>query len=575
MNGEVIGMADLGETYDLVIVGSGAASICAALVAQDAGLKPVILEKMEKVGGSTGFSGGVLWVPDNPVMTRAGLKDDVTEARAYLNALVQHRGPASTESRREAFLDAAPRAIAFLEKRGMKFRLTDTPDYHDELPGGLGGGRSIMAQDYNLYDLRDWRDLLATYLPVRALPLGLDLVGKLALLKRTWGAKLIALKFGVAMALNKILPRREITSNGPALQGRLLEIALREGVPIFINKAVRGLVEENGRVVGVTIDDGGQSRTVRARRGVLLNAGGFAKSEVMRQSWQPYSGGGEWSAANPGDTGEVMQAAMKLGAATDCMDGAWWVATSKNLNGDWPGGSVMPDGTVIRPAHHLDLSLPFVILVAQNGRRIADESGSYVEIGASIYKRQRQSGDAIPCWAIFDRRHRDRYPWGMGQPGVTPNDWIESGYMKKAETLDELAFQCGIDPSGLKSEIERFNGFASTGEDLDFNRGGRRFDRSHGDPTVKPNPTLGPIETGPFYACAIFPGDGGTSGGLVTDEHGRVLRDDLSVIEGLYAAGNVTASVFGYSYPGAGASISAALAFGYAAARHLGQRNSD
>jgi 3-oxosteroid 1-dehydrogenase len=175
---------------------------------------------------------------------------------------------------------------------------------------------------------------------------------------------------------------------------------------------------------------------------------------------------------------------------------------------------------------------------------------------------------AVPAYAILDSRHRDWYPWGATPGGKTPQQWFDSGYMKKADTIADLAAQCGIDPSGLAATIERFNGFARTGKDEDFHRGDRAYDRVFADPSVKPNPALGAIDKPPFYAVEVFPGDVGTYGGIVTDEFARVLRGDGSVIPGLYATGNATASVTGKTYPGAGASIAASFVFGWVAARH-------
>jgi 3-oxosteroid 1-dehydrogenase len=235
---------------------------------------------------------------------------------------------------------------------------------------------------------------------------------------------------------------------------------------------------------------------------------------------------------------------------------------------------VNAEGVPIPFMHHLDLSLPHLIMVDQQGRRFADESGAYMEIGQRLYARHEQTGKGIPAWVILDSRHRKNYPWGTAQPGKTPPSWLESGYMKKADSLEELARLCGIDWSGLEAEVDKFNGYCRTGVDSEFNRGGRAFDRAHGDPTVTPNPNLGTIEQGPFYAVAMYPGDVGTAGGIVTDEHARVLRADGSVIEGLYATGNSTASVVGRCYPGAGSSIGASFVFGYRAAQHAAKSSS-
>jgi 3-oxosteroid 1-dehydrogenase len=412
-------------------------------------------------------------------------------------------------------------------------------------------------------------DRLAVYDPVVHMPIGSDEFSKLALMRRTWAGKRKAVKLGLAMLRNKVFGRRFV-ANGAALQGRMLQLTLRAGIPIFTQAAVTDLIQEGGRVVAVRVRHGDQVVTVRAHRGVIVNSGGFARNAQMRDKYQRAPITAEWTSASPGDTGEMLDNMIRLGAATDCMDTAWWVVTSKNVNGDWPKGAVMPDGRIFPFVHHLDLSFPFSMLVDQTGQRFCDEAGSYMEIGERMYGRQLQTGRAIPSWVIFDRRNRERYIWGSAAPGVTPQEWLDSGYMKKADTLEALASLCGIDPVGLAATAARFNEFCRTGVDTDFNRGGRAFDRSHGDPTVTPNPNLGPIEQAPFYAVAIYPGDVGTGGGVVTDEYARVLRADGTALPGLYAVGNSAASVFGRTYPGAGASIGASFTSGWIAAQHAG-----
>jgi 3-oxosteroid 1-dehydrogenase len=557
--------------YDVVIVGSGGASMCAALALKQLGKTTVILEKESRVGGSTAFSGGVIWVPANPLMARAGIADSYEKGKTYLESVVTHVGPAVTPKRRDAFLKAAPRMITFLEQAGLKLRLPvdQWPDYYDDAPGGEPQGRSLMAANFDINELGAWAEHLAVYDPVVHMPIGSDEFSKLALMRRTWGGKLKALKLGVAMLRNKLF-RRRFVANGAALQGRMLQLTLRAAIPIFTGTPVIDLIVEERRVVGVRARQGERVVEVRARQAVIVNSGGFARNAQMREKYQRPPITSQWTNANPGDTGEILDNMIRLGAATDCMDAAWWVITSKNINGEWPKGAVMADGRVFPFLHHLDLSFPFSILVDQAGHRFCDEAGSYVEIGERMYDRQAETGRAVPSWVIFDQRHRERYIWGSAPPGVTPPEWIDSGYMKKAQTLEALAAQCGIDPAGLGATVERFNGFCRTGTDTDFRRGGRAFDRSHGDPTVKPNPNLGAIEQAPFYAVAIYAGDVGTCGGVVTDEYGRVLRNDASLIPGLYAVGNSAASVFGRTYPGAGASIAVSFASGWIAAQHAG-----
>ena len=566
--------AILQEEYDLVIVGSGGGSTAAALVAKTLGKSAVILEKQKLFGGSTAYSGGIVWVPNNPLLKEAGVTDSLEKSHTYFDNAVTYKGPAVTLERRDAFLKAGPQMIAFLRRFGLKLRRPyhDYPDYYDDLPGGLAEGRSLLAEPFNVRELGEWKARLSTYAPMEHIPLGPDEFPTLFLMKRNFKGKLKAGKFALLMLRDKLMGRQTVAAGG-ALQGRMLQIALRENLNLFLETPVRDFLVEEGRVVGVIADHGGKEVHVRAKDGVIINVGGYSHNEAFRRAHGREPVREEWTNANPGDTGEMIEAMMRLGAATDCLDTAWWAVTSQNVNGELPEGATLPDGRVFRFIHHLDLSLPYSIMVDQNGRRFCDEAGSYMEIGERMHDRHGQTGKAIPAWVIFDKRHRDWYPWGFQPPGKTPKSWIESGYMKKADTLEELARKCGIDAAGLVAEVGRYNDFCRKGVDPDFNRGGRAFDRAHGDPSVKPNPNLGPIEQGPFYAVATYPGDVGTAGGVITDQYARVKRQDGSVIDGLYAIGNSTASVFGRCYPGAGASVGASFTFGFIAAHHSARSN--
>lgn len=553
---------------DVLIVGSGGGAITAALVARDAGLEPLIIEKQAKVGGSTGYSGGVLWVPNNPLLARGGVKDSHERARRYLDAAVPYQGPGTSPARREAFLKSGPDVVRYLIGKGMKFKWAKGwPDYYDELPGGEPLGRSLVVPLFDINRLGPWAQRLSRR-PGRSLPIGSEEAMDLFLMKRTWRGRTMAMRLAWRMFYQRITGTKLVATGG-ALQGRLLEIALREQIPIWPETPVTELIEEGRRVSGAVAVRDGLPIRVRAKRGVLLNVGGFSHNAEMRRRFQPAPASTSWTSANPGDTGELIQAAMDLGAATDCMDEAWWLMTSLGPDEALPHGAVLRDGSRTPFLHHLDLSLPYSIMVDRTGHRFADEAGAYMEIGQRLYARERETGKALPSYVIMDSRHRQNYIWGGSAPGRTPRQWVESGYIKQAETIDDLARQCEIDPGALLATIARFNGFCRTGVDEDFGRGGRAFDRSHGDPMVKPNPNLGPIEQGPFYAFAMYPGDVGTAGGLVTDEDARVLREDGSAIEGLYATGNCTASVVGRTYPAAGASIAASFVFGYRAAHHM------
>lgn len=556
-----------GGAFDLVIVGSGAGALSAALAADALGQRAIVLEKQERVGGSTAISGGVLWLPNNPLMAEEGVPDSYERARTYLDAAVRVEAPHTSPARRDTFLRVGPALIDFLRERGMQFfRPEGWSDYYDELPGGEPRSRCLMAPMFDARELGDWGPLLARSPIGAGLPVHSHELTDLYLVRRTWRGRRMALEL-VRRLLSSFLRRADDVTNGAALQGRLLALVLDRGIPIRLSSPVIGLLEEDGRVVGV--ETGGDAAgSIRARRGVLLNAGGFSCNERLRRETGRAPATSEWTAANPGDTGEVLEQARALGAATDNLDAFWWVPTSKNLDGRWPEGTTVPDGSVAPWMHHLDLALPHSILVDQTGERFCNESASYMEVGEAMYAREAETGRAIPSWTIMDAVHRSRYPWGTALPGTTPRAWLESGYMQRADTIEALAKACGIEAQPLARTIERWNAACVRGVDADFARGERCFDRIHGDPTVGPNPCMGPIEKGPFYAVPMYPSDVGCAGGLVTDEWGRVMREDGAPIEGLYASGNTTASIFARTYPGAGASISASLVFGFVAAHH-------
>lgn len=560
-------MTDFDETFDTVVVGSGAGSMCAALVAADAGLTTAILEKQPKIGGSTGFSGGVLWLPNNPLMHRDGVADSLKESRRYLDAAVTYDGPGTSPERREAFLKSGPEMITFLERQGMLFERPDGYcDYYDELPGGSVSGRAVHVPLFDINELGEWRDRLAVF-PGRPLRVSVEEVPQLTLVKRTWKARRVALRVA-ARYVSGALRRQDIRGAGAAMQGRMLQLALRAGTSVWPDTPVREFILDGDRIAGVVAARNGRSVRIGARRGVLINAGGYSHNAAIREAHGPAPAATRWTLANAGDTGEILERAMDLGAATDCLGESWWMLTSLGPGEKPPKGAVTKDGTTALFGHHFDISLPHVIVVDQDGNRFTDEAGSYMENGHRLYERQRQTGRAVPAWAIIESRHRKRYLWGTTL-GRTPSEWLDSGYLKIAYTIEDLARVCGIDETGLRRTVDRFNEFARTGVDLDYGRGGRAFDKYHGDPTNKPNPSLGAIEKPPFYAVAIYPSDVGSAGGLVTDADARVLRDDGTAIEGLYATGNSTASVMGRTYPGAGASIAPSFVFAFRAALHM------
>ena len=539
---------------DALVVGSGG-GLVGALAANRAGLDALVIEKQAVVGGSTAMSGGILWVPNNPVILASGVDDSYEDGMRYFEAVVGDVGPASSRERRHAYLTEGPAMVAFLQELGIPLLHCDGySDYYSNAPGGKDRGRSIETPPYDARRLGPWADKLqrgfmdgvavrtseAPYLPLPHRSLrGLQVFGRV-----------------VARNLLAKLTGRRLLANGASLMAHVLEVALELEIPIWTESACRDLIVEDGRVVGAIVERRGRQLRIRARRGVLLAAGGFARNAEMRRKYggdQPNEA--RWTSANPGNTGDAIQAAMRHGAAVDLMDEAWWIPTA-----------MLPDGS---PQMLIaERTRPHTIMVDSQGRRFANEAASYMEVGRAQYARDK-SAPALPCWLILDGWNRRRYPLGMAPPVFTPKAWLESGLLKKADSLRELAGQCGIDPDELERTLARFNEGARRGEDADYHRGESAYDRHFGDPGHAPNPSLGPVEQPPFYALAIVPGDVGTCGGLLTDERARVLRGDGGRLEGLYATGNNTATVMGRHYLGAGASIGVSMIYAYIAARDM------
>lgn len=543
-------------TVDLVIVGSGGGGMVAAITAREAGASALVLEKQQLVGGSTAMSGGVVWVPDNPVMRADGVADSYEAAMAHFEAVVGDVGPASSFERRHAYLTAGPEMVSFLQALGVGFvHCRGYSDYYSNAVGGLDLGRAIEPVAFDGQVLGDWLEQLQ---PGLAQSLGLAVMTNearsLSHFNRSLGAFAVSARV-VLRTLSARLRRQALLTNGASLIGQMLALALDRQIPVWTDAALGDLIVEGGRVVGVEVTRSGTPLRIRARRGVLLAAGGFAHNAEMRAEFggdQPNQA--KWSMANPGDTGEALQTAMRLGAQTDFMDEAWWLPSPKTGR----FGQSTLDQARQRPR---------TIYVDADGRRFVNESNSYMEVGKAMYARNATSR-AVPCWLIFDDRYRKRYAHVRSRPGRFPREVLESGRLKQAWTLADLARMCGIDGDGLSETVERFNRYAVQGIDPDYGRGESAYNRALGDPNRKVHPCLGPIDEPPYYACEVVPGDIGTCGGLMTDEHARVLDEQGQPIGGLYAAGNITATVMGRHYLGPGASIANGMVFGYVAALH-------
>jgi 3-oxosteroid 1-dehydrogenase len=549
-------MATWDHSVDLLVVGSGGGGFVAALAGEHAGADVLLLEKREVVGGSTAMSGGIAWIPNNRWMTAAGVPDSYEDALAYFDAVVGEEGPWSSDERRRAFLTAGPRMLDFLARSGVHFLYCKGySDYYTELAGGRAEGRAVEPVPFDTHRLGEWRDKVQ---PGLAAGIGLAVKTNemrfMTQYNRSIGCFVTAARVYARTSLARTR-RRKLVTNGAALVASLLEAALARRVPIWTEAPVEDLIVSDGRVVGVRAVKDGTHVLVEARKGVLLIAGGFAHNAEMRRTYsgdQPNDG--RWTMANPGDTGEVLSAAMRLGARTALLDEAWWLPSPA-------------DRDIAASMLNMARQRPGAIFVDAAGQRFVNEPNSKMEVGKAMYTRDKHSR-AIPCWLIFDDGYRRRYAHTKGLPGRLPKSWLTRGVLKKGQTLEELAQQCDIDPRGLRDTVERFNRNARKGLDPDFGRGQSAFNKHNGDPGYKLNPALGPLDRPPFYATQFLPADIGTCGGLVTNEHAQVTDELGRPIPGLYAAGNTTATVMGRRYLGPGASIADSMVFGYLAALH-------
>ncbi len=552
-------MKEFNETFDFVVVGSGGGSMCAGLMMRAAGKSVLILEKTDLIGGTTAKSGGVMWIPNNRFMKRDGVPDSYEDALAYLDDVIgdDPKAKGATRERRIAYLTEGPRMVDFLVDQGIKLtRVSYWPDYYDDRPGGSELGRTVVAELFDANQLgADKARLRPGSMPYAAM---LEDIIKLPTYKRSWRGKRIMAQMILRTALAKLTGKHWYTA-GAALQGWMFQAALTAGIDIRTDSPVGELIVEKSAVKGVVTLKDGKLWRVGARLGVLVNAGGFARNQAMRDRYIPGTSVA-WTRVAPGDTGEMIEEMMRHGAA---------VAQLSEMVGNQmtlpPGSEQAGDGG---PGIQGTTAAPHAILVDQSGVRYMNEGGSYMAYCKAMLERHK-TVPAVPSWAILDHQHMRTYMFAGTMPGSTkPQSWYDTGYLRRADTIEELARMIEIEPAALKGTVDRFNGFVANQRDEDFHRGERAYDNWLGDEYHKPSATLGTIEQGPFYAIPVVPGDVGTYGGVVTDAHARVLREDGAPISGLYATGVSTASVMGPVYPGAGSSVGPSFVWGYVAAKH-------
>jgi len=542
----------MSESWDFVVVGSGAGSMCAALVLRKAGKRVLVLEKSALAGGTTATSGGVMWIPANRFMREAGVADSAADALAYLDAVVGSEStmPGATRARHRAFVDQAPRMVDFLVENGIRLRsLPSWPDHYDA--PGRSDQRGLVSELYDIKQLGDWANKLRPgFLP---LPANLDEAMLLPEMKRSWVAKKTLLRIVGRAIADRFTGRRRVTA-GQALQAQMLKAALDAGAEVRLETPVTEIIVEGGRVVGVLANVNGRPQRFAATLGVLVNAGGFAKNQAMRDRYVPGTST-DWTLVPDCDTGEMIQEGMRIGAATAQL-GERISYQMAMLPGETPKPATLQG----------DMSKPHAIVVDQSGERYVRESGATVDFCAAMVARNR-TVPAIPSWMIVDSQFINKYMLAGTMPGAKkPQAWTDTGFLKRGDTLEALATNCSIDPQRLKATVERFNGFARAGRDDDFGRGDSAYDRWLGDALHTPSPSLGTLEVGPFYAIQVVPGDVSTFGGLVTDTQARVLRPDGSAIPGLYATGTSTASMMGQVEAGGGGSIGPAMTWAWIAA---------
>lgn len=534
------------ETFDFVIAGSGGGALVAALVMRAAGKSVLVLEKDAKLGGVTAASGGVMWIPDNRFMKEEGVEDSHEAALAYLDALIggDADAPGASPERRRAYVEQAPRMLEFLIGQGMKFRRMPTyPDYYDDLPGASNRGRAVVAELFDAKKLGAWRTKLRPgFIPIAA---RLDEAMMIPRLKKSKEARR-ALVRAIGRTLGSRLMGKRLVTAGEALQAQSLDAALRAGVEFRTEAAVSEIVIEDGRATGVVAN----GKRIGATLGVLINAGGFTHNQALRDRYMPGTSK-DWALAPSSDAGGLLEEAIRIGAAVGQMDARVCHPTTQV-----PGKGA--------ESVHGDMAKPHSIVVDRKGQRYMSEAGCYQDICAAMLAR----AEGVPSWLVMDRRFVASYRLaGSGAGPKKPAAWAGSGFLKKADTLAGLAAACGIDAATLEATVARFNTLAVKGHDDDFRRGDRFNERWLGDQDAE-SPTLGTIEEGPFYAIPVYPGDVSTFGGIVTDVYARVLREDGSVIDGLYATGTATASVMGRASPGPGSSIGPSYTWGYVAAKH-------
>jgi succinate dehydrogenase/fumarate reductase flavoprotein subunit len=557
------------KTVDLLVIGSGAGALTAAVTAAHHGLSVLVAEKEPQVGGTSAWSGGWMWIPRNPLAQAAGIIEDPKEPRRYLKSELGNR---AGDPRLEVFLENGPEMVRFLEANtAMKFIAGNSiPDFH-ETPGRTLGGRSLCAAPFDGRTLGNWIHRLRPPLDLispwgMGIASGADLSHFLNASRSLRSAVHVAGRL-VRHARDRIFHGRGMRLvNGNALVARLLKSALDKGVEIKTSCPATRLIRARGRVTGAVLCQDGAEILVNAQAGVVLGTGGFPHDPDRIRALFDHTKGstgsrtGHHSAAPRSNTGDGLRMAEAVGAQ---------VVEDLVSAGAWAPVSLAPrkDGTFGHFPHLIERAKPGYIAVTKQGARFVNEADSYHDFMNALFQATPE-GEEPECWLLCDHPTQRRFGLGFARPFPFPLGELErNGYLITAPTLEKLAEACGIAPSGLESTVKRFNAQARAGTDPDFNRGVSAYNRIQGDPQHGPNPSLGPVERGPFHAVHIVPGSLGTFAGLRSDPQARVLDPSGAVIPGLFAVGNDLSSVMGGNYPSGGITLGPSLTFGYVIGR--------
>lgn len=545
--------------FDVIVIGGGAAGLSAAITAGKLGLSVVVVEKTPYFGGTTAYSGGAPWVPCNHLMGQLGYKDSREDAEKYLRAVL---GEYYDPDRINAYLDNAPAALKFLETEGVvQFKAAPMPDY--EVQPGANVSRTLLTQEYDARLLGEHLSLLRPPLPQLVLFGSMQIEGgDIHLVRkvfRTWAGFKHTTRLFTKFVISRLLNGRGVRlTAGNALAARLIRSAIDAGATLWNNAPAVELIKEDGAVRGVVVQRDGQTVRLKARRGVLLASGGFGANDEMRSRHVPMPEH-HLSLVPEGNVGDGIRMGTAVGG----------VFNQGNVgNCIWTPVSAMrmPDGTLVKYPHiFIDRSMPGCIAVDTAGRRFVSEAASYQNFIRTMHRL-----GLTRAHLVVDRAFVRSYGLGLVRPSpFSERPYVDNGYLIEAPTLADLARKIGADPATLEETVKRFNANAEKGVDPDFGRGSDPHTIFRGDATHKPNPSLGPVGQGPYYAIVIQPGDLSTVVGLDTNGRAQVLDSSGQVIPGLYAAGVDMNSIMRGLYPGGGSSIGPALTFGYVAARHM------